>query len=265
MYLNPKVFPVERQSVEVFHIVDIKATVESCRKFGEASHGVDERAMIWEFNGQKLLIATKYMSGTHEATTPIDFLPIIDELANLHENGMVHGDIRVYNMVFSLASDGEKPDGCLIDFDYGGTEGEAKYPSGYVSYLPDGTRCGEAGQVITKENDWRDLANIIFQHHRLNEPDGKSPGDLANMMLTEKYLARKFESRQHELPGDAEKLRKFLEDVYKDGWTLVPSADLRSELENKKSRATGSPSKKKAVRVSPVTNLAGNKRIQSET
>ena len=234
MYLNPKVFPVERQSVEVFHIVDIKATVESCRKFGEASHGVDERAMIWEFNGQKLLIATKYMSGTHEATTPIDFLPIIDELANLHENGMVHGDIRVYNMVFSLASDGEKPDGCLIDFDYGGTEGEAKYPSGYVRALLDGTRCGEAGQVITKENDWLDLANIIFKHHTLKKPVGKSPGDLMNLLCTQYDLEEKFREVKLKLPDDAKELRKWLEDMYKDGWTLVPSCHLREELENMK-------------------------------
>ena len=173
MYLNPNVFPVERQSVEVFRIIDLGATAESCRKFGEASHGVDENELIWKFTGQKLLIATKYMSGTHKARTPIDFLPIIDELAKLHENGIVHGDIRVYNMVFSRASDGEEPDGCLIDFDYGGTEGEAKYPSGYVGFLPDGTRRGEAGQVITKENDWIDLANIIFKHHTLKNQSEK--------------------------------------------------------------------------------------------
>ena len=262
MYLNPNVFPVERQSVEVFRIVDLGATAESCRKFGEASHGVDENELIWKFTGQKLLIATKYVSGTHEATTPIDFLPIIDELAKLHENGMVHGDIRVYNMVFSRASDGEKPDGCLIDFDYGGTEGEAKYPSGYVKTLLDGTRCGEAGQVITKENDWLDLATIIFQLHRLKKPVGKSPGDWANMVLD---LVEKFDKDALELPGDAEELRKCLEDMYNDGWTLVPSRTFRAELEKKKSRATGSPGKKKALRVSPVTNLAGNKRIQSDT
>ena len=240
VYLNTEVFPDERKCVEVFRIFDVCTSARRYRKFGE-HHGVDENKLIWKRDGVTWMLATQYMEGNHEARTPGDFLPIIDELTELHENGIVHGDIRVYNMVFSRASDGEEPDGCLIDFDYGGTEGEAKYPSGYVGFLPDGTRRGEAGQVITKENDWIDLANIIFQHHRLNEPDGKSPGDSANMMSTEKYLARKFRKGQLKLPDHAEELRKCLEDMNTEGWTIEPSDSLRKVLDMNQSRATGSP------------------------
>ena len=90
--------------------------------------------------------------------------------------------------------------------------------------------------------------------------------DVTNMLfLRQNRLISKFRKDEPELPGDAEELRKCLEDMYKHGWALVPSRTFRAELENKKSRATGSPGKKKALRVLPVTNLAGNKRIQSDT
>ena len=82
-----------------------------------------------------------------------------------------------------------------------------------------------------KENDWIDLATIIFQLHRLKKPVGKSPGDWANMVLD---LVEKFQKGQLKLPGDAEELRKCLEDMYKDGWTLLPSDVLCEELETRK-------------------------------
>ena len=89
------------------------------------------KEFIWKFDGQQLLIATEYMSGSHEARITGGFLPIMDELTKLHQNGMVHGDICVFNMVFFPADDAGKPQGYLFDFDFGGTDGKAKYPSGY--------------------------------------------------------------------------------------------------------------------------------------
>jgi serine/threonine protein kinase len=204
------------------------------------------------------------MSGTHEARTPGEILPILDELTKLHENGMVHGDIRVYNMVFSPADDGGKPHGYLIDFDFGGVEGKVKYPSGYLQDLRDGTRRGEAGQLITKENDWIDLANVIFKQLAINMPEGKSPGDLAIMFVKQTNLRNKFGSRQHELPGDAKELRKCLEEMYQEGWKLEPSGELREALDKEISRATGSPTKVKASKP-PAAKLAGLKRTQSDT
>ena len=61
------------------------------------------------------------------------------------------------------------------------------------------------------------------------------------MMSTEKYLARKFRKGQLKLPDHAEELRKCLEDMNTEGWTIEPSDSLRKVLDMNQSRATGSP------------------------
>ena len=78
------------------------------------------------------VIVTPYRPGTHVAKKPTSFLPIIDDLKSLHDEGFVHGDIRGFNTVFDENS------GCLIDFDFGGKEGKAEYPKGYRQALLDG-------------------------------------------------------------------------------------------------------------------------------
>ena len=96
----------------------------------------------------------------------------MDELTKLHEKGMVHGEIRVFNMLFFPADDVGKPHVYLIDVDIGGTDRKAENPRGFLRLLPDGTRGGEAGQLIRKENDWVDLANFMFKNHTLKMPVG---------------------------------------------------------------------------------------------
>ena len=97
----------------------------------------------------------------------------MDELTKLHEKGMVHGEIRVFNMLFFPADDAGKPHVYLIDVDFGGTDRK-------------------------KENDWVDLANVMFKNHTLKMPVGQSHGDLANMMVARNYRAEKFEKGQRE-------------------------------------------------------------------
>jgi len=86
------------------------------------------------------IIATPYREGVHEAKLPKAFLPIIDQLQELHEKGFVHGDIRAFNTVFGETAD----EGWLIDFDFGGKVGATVYPSGYRAVLEDGLRLGES-------------------------------------------------------------------------------------------------------------------------
>jgi hypothetical protein len=89
--------------------------------------------------------------GKHAASRTKQFVPIIDQLVELHKKGYVHGDIRAFNTVFSDEEDDQgNSKGWLIDFDSGGKVGEAKYPIGYVSLLDDGHRMGEGGELITK-------------------------------------------------------------------------------------------------------------------
>ena len=85
---------------------------------------------LWTAGRSLQVIVTPYRPGTHFATKPTSFLPIIDDLEKLHDKGFVHGDIRGFNTVF----DREHGRGCLIDFDFGGKVGMVKYPEGYQNF-----------------------------------------------------------------------------------------------------------------------------------
>ena len=70
---------------------------------------------------------------------------------SFHAAGYVHGDLRCPNILVA----GNKV--MLIDFDWGGKEGEAFYPHGRLnSQLTEGRK--EGGLMITKEDDRRVLA-----------------------------------------------------------------------------------------------------------
>eukprot|EP00980_Cylindrotheca_fusiformis_P027135 scaffold19006_cov75-Cylindrotheca_fusiformis.AAC.1 len=47
-----------------------------------------------------LIIAVPYRHGSHVAKKPKDFVPIINQVRELHKAGFVHGDIRAFNTVF---------------------------------------------------------------------------------------------------------------------------------------------------------------------
>ena len=122
---------------------------------------------LWECQGQPKVIATPYHEGKHYATHPNQFIPIVNYLDNLHKNGYVHGDIRAYNIVLKYhdSEDNIKPEGWLIDFDFGGLvkHNYPKYPSGYEKNLTDGFRRGESGQPITYDQDWYALGQMLFR------------------------------------------------------------------------------------------------------
>ena len=54
---------------------------------------------LWQFRGRLLIISTPFREGYHFAQRPTDFIPIIEHLEHLHNEGFVHGDIRAFNMV----------------------------------------------------------------------------------------------------------------------------------------------------------------------
>jgi tRNA A-37 threonylcarbamoyl transferase component Bud32 len=100
---------------------------------------------------QFLVISIPYLVGKHVATRPKAFIPIIDHLVALHNDGFVHGDIRACNTVlnYSDTDNDIDPEGWLIDFDFGGMKTKAKYPDGYNASLPDGLRYpGKKGAEI---------------------------------------------------------------------------------------------------------------------
>jgi serine/threonine protein kinase len=120
-----------------------------------------------------LVISIPYLDGKHVATRPKAFIPIIDHLVALHNDGFVHGDIRACNTVlnYSDTDNNKDPEGWLIDFDFGGRKTKAKYLDGYNAYLSDGLRySGKKGAEIETWHDWYALGRLIFLIHRFNRP-----------------------------------------------------------------------------------------------
>jgi serine/threonine protein kinase len=120
-----------------------------------------QRNWLWDNSGKLQLIETAFRESrqpkVHMAQRPSDFIPVINHLQHLHEQGFVHGDIQAFNMVF----DGE--DGRLIDFDMSGVAGETRYPPGYKNELPDAIhRCGVGLHLIEKQHDWYALGSVFF-------------------------------------------------------------------------------------------------------
>ena len=163
-------------------------------QFGEMQKTT--KGWLWDYQGQLLVIATPFHDGVHYATLPGHFIPIIEHLEQMHQNGFVHGDIRAFNMVLEYKNEDPKQEteesthqGWLIDFDFGGNvgtelKGESNlqqsqscgylnpiYPSGYVFDLNDGFRLGRPGKAITKAHDWYALSHIIFVLHELVHQD----------------------------------------------------------------------------------------------
>jgi hypothetical protein len=131
---------------------------------------------------QFLVISIPYLDGKHVATRPKAFIPIIDHLVALHNDGFVHGDIRASNTVlnYSDTDNNKDPEGWLIDFDFGGRKTEAKYLDGYNAYLPDGLRYhGRKGAEIETWHDWYALGQLIFDIHRFDLPEDATPEEEA--------------------------------------------------------------------------------------
>lgn len=104
-----------------------------------------------------------YIDGEHVAASVKHFVSAIDSIAQLHQQQVVHGDIRASNLVF-----GE--DGCckLIDFDFAGSTSDT-YPQRYIhdqNLLCDVVRHegAQAERLLCFEHDWSALASIMEMH-----------------------------------------------------------------------------------------------------
>jgi hypothetical protein len=82
--------------------------------FGTYPKYSDTHVWLWkkdrDTSSRLLVIATPFREGRHYATSPRDFVPVVEHLERLHAVGYVHGDIRCFNMAMG-------PKGGLFDFD----------------------------------------------------------------------------------------------------------------------------------------------------
>jgi hypothetical protein len=130
-------------------------------KFGTDSEAEkdEERMKDWSqwlfsFRGQLQVISVPFVAGEHIPKTISDLRQITHELDILHKEGIKHGDIRLWNMVF--AKDGAK----LLDFDFSGRK--VYYPDGYAQFLPDaGLRPGLKYEEITEACDIGALLTVF--------------------------------------------------------------------------------------------------------
>jgi hypothetical protein len=206
----------------------------SGKGFGTILPGSDVPTWMWKedkpaFESRLLVISTPFLKGRHYATSPGDFLPLVDQLQELHEEGYVHGDIRGFNTAF--AEDGGYSQ--FFDWDLGGKAEQVKYPRYYNASLIDGERLDRKGQVIRKLDDWCALTNLALVKHLgwpstlrdlLRFPHSETGDD------NEKHVA---------------KLKKFLQDAEANSWTVEPTPLYSAEAKkvDNMQKATGSPPK----------------------
>eukprot|EP00980_Cylindrotheca_fusiformis_P008503 scaffold1805_cov104-Cylindrotheca_fusiformis.AAC.10 len=120
---GPQDRPVPR-----FHLSKVgNSTVE----FEDHENFRKEKGEFWfnPTNHALLTIAVPYRHGDHVAQRPKRFVPIINQLQELHHNkGYVHGEQ-------------DSNEGWLIDLDFGGKSGSTFYPKGYRDTLREGQLC----------------------------------------------------------------------------------------------------------------------------
>jgi serine/threonine protein kinase len=164
---------------------------------------------------QLLVISVPYKKGSHIVNKLTDFIPIIQQLQELHAKGYVHGDIRGFNVLFS-----ENGGGGLIDFDFSGTPEKDSYPPGYA------------------------LGQLMFTYHDIEVP---SEAELIDWKV--RGAAQDYWKKISEPPSEAKiiELIKTLEHLEQAGFTVEPNSNFQKEanstraLNVTKQGATGSP------------------------
>lgn len=113
--------------------------------------------------GKVEVISVPFIPGRHTCSNIEEALQLTRFLKDMHADGYVQGDIRGLNAVFA----GDET--ALIDHDFGGREGEVKFPPGYETSLPDGRREIGTETFISKSLDVEALQWILVYLHEFEE------------------------------------------------------------------------------------------------
>ncbi|PRP78485.1 hypothetical protein PROFUN_13560 [Planoprotostelium fungivorum] len=131
----------------------------SCTPFSPQIRAVIKQLFGWTY------VIMDYVAGVTPTEVPEEKRAVVKESVNkaingMHERGFVHGDLRLCNILV-------RQQDCfvyIIDFDYSGKEGEAKYPYFLNTKdirWPDGVA---SGKVITQQHD-KDMISKIFSEY----------------------------------------------------------------------------------------------------
>ena len=85
-------------------------------------------ASIQQLNHHVTVLQYNFLSGSHVLQSPQQVAAIIGKLQNLHQEDLVHSDIRLENLIFCT----DTVSAHIIDFDLTAPEGDC-YPAEYVT------------------------------------------------------------------------------------------------------------------------------------
>jgi hypothetical protein len=93
--------------------------------------------------------------GTHRPSVLGHFTKLLKKLLLMHPQGIVHGDLRFSNVIFSEIHSDSPPVSTIIDFDYSGLAGERVYPPHFNLIIDDGARHPDArpNEFLRLEHD----------------------------------------------------------------------------------------------------------------
>jgi hypothetical protein len=195
--------------------------------------------------GSVLVIKYKFVRGTHFASRASHFQEIATCIKSMHKKGIVHADIRGFNMLHPVPGGIEKS--CLIDFDLCGSPEEDQYPPGYASEVKDNVypRYGREGSLLEKVHDWCELASVMA-HYTIGDDHVNSMTELRKLRKAKAAwgtLVKKYKSNEGEDAGEfATRIDAFISE-HGDVAIEMSSSD-REDLEERM-KGTGSPDKKR--------------------
>ena len=118
--------------------------------------------------GSVCVIRYRRANGTHIASKVSHFRDIARCISEMHHAGIVHGDIRGFNMLHphphAVETRGAISTSCLIDFDFSGNDGSDKYPPGYAASVEENAflRIGKPKRIMKKDDDWYELGSVMM-------------------------------------------------------------------------------------------------------
>ena len=112
------------------------------------------------------IISYDMVPGVHYPSFVGHMILVLRKLAQLHADGIAHGDLRFSNIVFSAPNDAVVKS-TIIDFDYSGPVGEKIYLPRFNHDITDGFRHAGArpNEFLRKEHDLAALNWMCMQYH----------------------------------------------------------------------------------------------------
>lgn len=186
------------------------------------------------------VLTYNFIEGSHRPQTVSQFLQIAEQLIALHKKKKVHGDVRLFNMLFT------KFGAVLLDYDY--TESET-YPTRYQMKLEDTKRHPEIQPTVEggfkkeSKHDYYSFGKVCSFFKISSNSKGKDDSDSGSTrsVIDQKECQKMWESAQNFFSNNiAEKAYEILEKL-SSAKLVASSPEIEQLIRNTTFKATGSP------------------------